>query len=496
MKLNQNLCEKLSEMRHQNQVSFHVPGHKFGRSLTEPLAQQGLRLESLDYTEINGTDNLHAPEGVILTAQKEAARIFKALETQFLVGGTTSGILSAILGTVPRGAKLILPRDAHRSVLSAVLLGGIEPVFVMPEIDSAVGIALGLSAEKVLEAVQSHPDAAAILVTYPNYEGIACDLKSIIELAHRHGMTVIVDEAHGSHLGLSRDLPETALSLGADLSIQSTHKTLTSLTQSSMLHYGTERGLSLKPRISAYLAMLQSSSPSYPLMLSLELAASHYELKGPEEMNRLMTLIDGFYKAAVLMGYKFMHDLMSWPEGFSFDRTRLVISGCGLGIDGYQLYEALERDGVIGEYATPLYVVLIPSIVSETADFERLRLSLRRLAEMAPPPSSSVGFNVPKLKVADLPVRGVSSEQALWAERERIPLSEAIGRIAGDFLIPYPPGIPLLVPGEIVTEEVLRIVLSDLGIQHKVNGLADGLFSVLKAAQSTEAHLSEAQTRE
>jgi arginine/lysine/ornithine decarboxylase len=483
MKSSQKLFEKLSELRHKNQVSFHVPGHKFGRGLSELLAQQALSLESLDYTEIPGTDNLHAPEGVILTAQNEAARIFGALETQFLVGGTTSGILGAILGTVPRGAKLILPRDAHKSVLSAVLLGGIEPVFVMPEIDKTAGISLGLSADKVQEAVRRHPDAAAILVTYPNYEGVACDLRSIIKLAHYHGLIVIVDEAHGSHLGLSRDLPETALSLGADLAVQSTHKTLTSLTQSSMLHYGTERGLSLKPRISAYLSMVQSSSPSYPLMLSLELAAGYYETKGPEEMQRLMALIDGFYKSAVSMGYKFMHDQMTWPEGFSFDKTRLVISGCDLGMDGYQLYEALEMDGVIGEYATPLYVVLIPSIVSEASDFHRLTSSLGRIAETTSPHSKSVNsfeFNVTNLKVTELPKRGVSPEQALWAEQERIPLSEAKGRIAADFLIPYPPGIPLLVPGEIISEEVLRIVLSDLGIQHKVNGLADGRFAVLK----------------
>jgi arginine decarboxylase len=483
MKSTHNLFEKLSEMRHQKQVSFHVPGHKFGRGLSELLAQQALSLESLDYTEIPGTDNLHAPEGVIFQAQKAAARIFGALETQFLVGGTTTGLLGAILGTIPRGAKLILPRDAHKSVLSAVLLGGIEPVFVMPGIDSAVGIALGLSADKVLDAVRRHPDAVAILVTYPNYEGVACDLRSIIDLAHQHGLTVIVDEAHGSHLGLSCELPETALSLGADLTVQSTHKTLTSLTQSSMLHYGTERGLLLKPRISAYLSMLQSSSPSYPLMLSLELAASHYETKGQEEMKRLMALIDGFYKSAVSMGYKFMHDQMSWPEGFCFDKTRLVISGCDLGIDGYQLYEALEMDGVIGEYATPLYVVLIPSIVSEASDFDRLTSSLSRIAEIASPTSKSINsfeFNVPNLKITELPKRGASAEQALWAEQERIPLSEANGRIAADFLIPYPPGIPLLVPGEIISEEVLRIVLSDLGIQHKVNGLADGRFAVLK----------------
>lgn len=483
MKSTKNLFETLTELRHQNQVSFHVPGHKFGRGLSELLAHQALSLEALDYTEIPGTDNLHAPEGVIFEAQKEAARIFGALETQFLVGGTTSGILGAILGTVPRGAKLILPRDAHKSVLSAVLLGGIEPVFVMPEIDSAVGIVLGLSAGRILDVVRRHPDAAAILVTYPNYEGIACDLRSIIEVAHQHGLTVIVDEAHGSHLGLSCKLPATALSLGADLAVQSTHKTLTSLTQSSMLHYGTTRGLQLKPRISAYLSMLQSSSPSYLLMLSLELAARHYETKGMEEMQRLLTLIDDLKNAAVSMGYKFMHDQLTWPEGFCFDRTRLVISGCALGMDGYQLYEALELDGVIGEYATPLYVVLIPSIVSEASDFDRLTSSLRRIAEKASPPSKLVNsgrFIAPTLKVTELPTRGTSAEQALWAEQESIPLSEAKGRVAADFLIPYPPGIPVLVPGEIISEEVLRIVLSELGIQHKVNGLTDGRFAVLK----------------
>ena len=477
------LYHKLSALKHQHQVSFHVPGHKFGRSLSEVLKQEALSLEALDYTEISGTDNLHAPEGVIAAAQKEAARIFGALETQFLVGGTTSGILGAVLGTVPRGSKLIMPRDAHKSVLSAVLLGGIVPVYILPEIDSVTGIALGLSADRVQEAVEAHPDAAAVLVTYPNYEGSACDLRSIAEIAGRHGLALIADEAHGAHFGLSEALPESALSLGADIVVQSTHKTLTSLTQSSMIHYGTERALRLKPRIAAYLGMLQSSSPSYPLMLSLEIAARHYEVSGESEMSALLERIDHFSEKAKSMGFLMVHDLVALPKGFSFDRTRLVISGGRLGLDGYSLYHELEADGVIGEYAMPDYVVLIPSIVSDVQDFERLTVSLDRIRKNAALPLNQSRQRAPAIKLTSLPHQVVSAEQALWSERELVPLAEAVGRIAGDFLTPYPPGTPLLMPGERITEEVVSVVLSVLGIEHKVNGLKDGLFTVLKLPQ-------------
>jgi arginine decarboxylase len=476
----ESLFSKLSAMRHRGQISFHVPGNKFGRGLSQFLSEEKLLLESLDYTEINGTDNLHAPEGVILASQKEAARTFGALETQFLVGGTTAGILSAILGSVPRGGRIILPRDAHRSVLSAVLLGGLEPVCLMPEIDTATGIVLGLSAETVREALLIHPDAAAVLVTYPNYEGVACNLSAIVEIAHGQNVPVIVDEAHGAHFGLSEDLPDTALSLGADIVVQSTHKTLTSLTQSSMLHYGTERGLEMKPRISNYLAMLQSSSPSYPLMVSLELAASFYASEGSTHMAGLLREVETLASKAKSLGYSFMHDAMELPEGFAVDRTRLVISAAELGMDGYQLYQALEENGVVGEYATPLYVVLIPSLVSDASDFSALMTSLEKLAREAVPAGIRALPRVPVLRITALPERAVSAEEALWSAREAVPIAEAKGRVAGDFLIPYPPGIPLVMPGEIVSEEVVRIVKSDLGIQHKVNGLHADCFSVLK----------------
>ena len=477
----ESLFSQLVTMRHRGQTSFHVPGNKFGRGLSRFLSEEKISLEALDYTEIHGTDNLHAPEGVILASQREAARCFGALETQFLVGGTTAGILGAILGTVPRGAKIILPRDAHRSVLSAVSLGGLEPVCLMPQIDTATGIALGLSAGTVREALLQHPDAAAVLLTYPNYEGVACDLRVIVEIAHGQNVPVIVDEAHGAHFGLSEALPDTALSLGADIVVQSTHKTLTSLTQSAMLHYGTERGLEMKPRISSYLAMLQSSSPSYPLMVSLELAARFYETEGSTHMAWLLGAVEMLASKAKSLGFQFMHEAMVLPAGFAVDRTRLVISATGLGMDGYQLYQALEEDGVVGEYATPLYVVLIPSLVSDAADFSALMTSLEKLADKAVPAANKALPRVPVLRITTLPERAVSAEEALWSPREAVPIAEAKGRIAGDFLIPYPPGIPLVMPGEIVSEEVVRIVQSDLGIQHKVNGLNDGCFSVLKS---------------
>lgn len=475
------LFETLTDMARQKRVSFHVPGNKFGRGLSEVLAAQDLRLEELDFTEIEGTDNLHAPEGVIQVAQVHAAEVFGALETQFLVGGTTSGNLAAVMGTVPRGSKLILPRDAHKSVHSAVLLGGVVPVYVLPEMDRITGLSLGISEAGARKALSEHPDAAAVLVTYPNYEGVTSPLSAILKEAHSRGLPVIVDEAHGAHLGLSEALPPTALSLGADVVVQSTHKTLTSLTQSSMLHYGTARGLSLKPRIAGFLGMIQSTSPSYPLMVSLELAVRYYESTGRQAMVALLAQVSEVSAKARSLGFDLMHDLMALPAGYGLDPTRLLIGGRRLCLDGYGLCDELARAGIISEYATSEAVVLIPSIASTREDFARLAQALEAIASSrATRPLKT--YTQPVVPVhAPLPLQVLSPEAAFWAPKERIPFAEALGRIAGDFLTPYPPGIPLLVPGERVSEEVQRIVLKELGIQHKVSGLQEGTFTVLKS---------------
>lgn len=480
------LFETLVEMRRAEGISFHVPGHKFGRTLTDALKLENMRFENLDYTEIKGTDNLHAPEGIIAEAQKYAASVFGALDTHFLVGGTTSGLLGALLGTVARGGKLIAPRDAHRSVHSAVLLGGIEPIYVVPHLDSETGISLGMSSIEAAHAMTAHPDAKALLVTYPTYVGAACDLKKIIQMAHDHEILVIVDEAHAAHFGLSDQLPDTALSLGADLAVQSTHKTLTALTQSSMLHYGTKRGLDLKPRISAYLSMIQSSSPSYPQMVSLELAARFYELEGADSMKKLIERVDQFQFEAKALGYDWIQDEILWPEGYQFDRTRILLSGRKFGLDGYALMEILESNEVYPEYATSSHVVLIPSLVSDSKDFEILTRVLSHTAETYKFEKNQKNLEPKPLRIPQESIRAVSSEVALWSEKEMIPIEESQGRISGDFLIPYPPGIPLLVPGEVVTEEVIRIVRTELGIHHKIHGLSSGMMTVIKPSNDAK----------
>jgi arginine/lysine/ornithine decarboxylase len=477
------LFETLVDLKHLSQVSFHVPGNKFGRDLTPVLEKNGLSFEALDYTEVAGTDNLHAPEGAIKAAQNKAAKAFGARETQFLVGGTTAGILAAVLGTVPRGHKLILPRDAHRSVHSAILLGGIVPVYVMPQLDMATGVSLGMSVERALEAIISNPDASAVLVTYPTYEGIACDLGRIIEAAHNHDMLVIADEAHAAHFDASEDLPPSALSLGADLSAQSTHKTLTSLTQSSMLHYGTEKGMAAKPRVSSYLAMIQSSSPSYPLMVSLELATELFILESASRMKILIDRIDHLWNKIRPLGFESLVDSIELPQGLRVDVTRIALRGCGIGFDGYALQEALETYGILCEYATPTHVLLIPSMASTENDFDCLLSALESIAAGA---ANSVLRKAGAAKAFRVPVtfiRMISAEEALWHEKESVGIEHAAGRIAGEFLVPYPPGIPLVAPGEVVTEEIICIIREELGIKHKINGLHDGKILVVKQSE-------------
>lgn len=476
--MNEGLFKRLVDIKRQSQVSFHVPGHKFGRDLTPVLENHAVTFETLDFTEIKGTDNLHAPQGAIKDAQENAAKAFGALETQFLVGGTTAGILAGVLGTVSRGKKLIMPRDAHRSVHSAVLLGGLEPVYIMPQLDRVTGISLGVQVEGALEAIKQHPDAGAVIITYPTYDGIACDLGRIIRAANDAGILVIADEAHAAHFGTSEKLPPTALSLGADLVAQSTHKTLTSLTQSSMLHYGTQFGLAAKPRVSAYLAMIQSTSPSYPLMASLDLAAMHFLVHGPERMNALLRQMEQFWEIAHKLGFGSLYDLIDLPEACRVDPVRLALTGVSFGLDGYALQEALEKRGIICEYATQTHALLIPSIASTENDFERLIEALDQISSVHTR-ENHVVWSTKAFRIPEKFMRAISGEAALWHDKILISLDKAAGSIAGEFLIPYPPGIPLVVPGEVITEEILGIILEELGINHNIHGVYDGRIVVL-----------------
>lgn len=285
------ILNQLGEIVNNNIVSFHVPGHKLGK-IYDRLGYSNIleNIYKMDTTEILGTDNLHSPDGIIKKSQERAARVFKSKNTYYLINGSTCGIQGAIMSVCNPKDKIIVNRDCHQSVINTFILGDIEPVYIYPQIDTKTNILMGIKIEDAIKTINDNLDAKAILLTYPTYYGKVYDLKTICDYAHSKGMIVIVDEAHGAHLGLSNRLPMTALEQGADIVIQSTHKTLPSFTQSSMLHIQGER--INQDRLTSILRMIESSSPSYMLMSSLELAVDIYEKKGEFLMEELLHNID------------------------------------------------------------------------------------------------------------------------------------------------------------------------------------------------------------
>ena len=293
--MKKSILNQLGEIINNNLVSFHVPGHKLGK-IYDRLGYSNI-LESLykmDTTEILGTDNLHSPEGIIKESQERAARVFNSKNTYYLVNGSTCGIQAAMMSVCNPKDKIIVNRDCHQSVINTLILGDIEPAYIYPQIDNKTNILMGIKIEDAIDTIDKNLDAKAILLTYPTYYGKVYDLKTICNYAHSKGMMVIVDEAHGAHLGLSDKLPMTALEQGVDIVVQSTHKTLPSFTQSSMIHIQGERVN--QERLTSILRMIESSSPSYMLMSSLELAVDIYETKGKDLMDELLDNIDIFKK--------------------------------------------------------------------------------------------------------------------------------------------------------------------------------------------------------
>lgn len=427
-------------------ANFHVPGHRQGRGLSEELLLLGGQaLFELDLTEIPGLDDLHTPQGVIARAQELAARAYGAEHSFFLVNGSTIGIHALLMAVGGRG-EVLLPRNAHRSALGGLILSGADPVYVMPEIISGFGIAAGVLPERIRLAMESNPGIRAVLTVRPNYFGVADDLAGQAVLVHAQGRPVLVDEAHGAHLRFHRGLPADALTCGADAAVQSTHKLGGSLTQSSLLHLGGSR---LNAEVVAgALSLLQTTSPSYLLMASLDLARRQLALSGAGLLERTLTLAGKTrQRLARIKGLKVLSkaDL----AGFDLDLTRLVINVGGLGLTGYQVSDLLfRRYNVYIEMAEANNIVAFLSIGTTPADCDALVKALEDIAcrERCAHPVKfpEVPFNIKKR---------MKPREAWFAASQRVALAEARGRICAETVAVYPPGIPVLCPGEEINPE-------------------------------------------
>lgn len=442
------ILDELMKNNKNNLISFHVPGHKNGK-IYDLLGYKDL-LESIykmDTTEIIGTDNLHSPEGIIKKSQEKASRVFKSDKTYFLVNGTTCGIQASIMSICNDNDKILVNRDCHHSVINACILGNINPVYIDYKLDNDYFILEGVLEEDVIKSIDENLDAKALVLTYPTYYGATYDLEKICEYAHKKNMVVIVDEAHGAHLGLSEKLPKTALEQGADIVIQSTHKTLPSFTQSSMLHI--KGGKVDSSKISEILRIIETSSPSYLLISSLEIATEIYEKYGRDLMDKLLENIDNFIKDISKNDFVKVYN--------KFDKTKIFISLKKLGITGYELEKILRKNNIQVELSNYYGVLLICTISNDYDDFKSIKNAINNIITDKKDKyfEELKTINYPKI----IPKKILNPREAFYKNKKSVKIYDSIGQISGEYIIPYPPGVSILSPGEIITKEIIDYIL-------------------------------------
>lgn len=441
---------RLDQYQKSDYYGFHMPGHKrnvekYGRTLPY----------GIDITEIDGFDDLHHAQGMILDAQKRAARLYHARETKFLVNGSTVGILSAILGTTKKGDRILVARNCHKSVYHALFLQELEPVYLYPEYEEALGLNGEILPEQVEQALLEYPDIRAVMIVSPTYDGVVSDVKSIAEIAHRHGIPLIVDEAHGAHFGFHPYFPKNSNQLGADLVIHSVHKTLPSLTQTALLHMNGN--LVERSRVELYLRMLQTSSPSYVLMASIDGCMESLEQVDDfvEYVENLKDFEDELHNLSVLKRVKTQH----------YDGSKIVISTRNCGISGKELKdELLQKFHLQLEMAAGEYALAMTSVGDTKEGFQRLKEALFALDQSLDPvvTERDVNLSLPKAQ----PVKSIR-EALLDSRRVWVDWEDAIGEISTEFAYLYPPGIPILVPGERITREGIEYlrIHQEMGFQ-------------------------------
>lgn len=438
-------CKLYNFLKNNNNYPFHMPGHKRNPRYVELMSMGA----ALDITEICGADNLHGADGIILSAMERASRLWDSDKSYILVNGSTCGLLTAMWTVAHRGDKVLVSRNCHKSVYHGIELLGLRPVFLTPEYLEDIGVYGELKAETVKKAIDKHSDAVCVIAVSPTYEGYISDLSAISELCHRAGMVLIADEAHGAHLDLSPCFTGGAVRAWADITVHSLHKTLPALTQTAMLHLKGDRVD--RGRLEHGLAIFQSSSPSYLLMSSAEQATAMAEHR--EDFEVWYSLIKGLYRD--MLGLKGVYLL---PESENRDSSKLVIKGK----NGIALAAFLRDKGIELEYATESFALAMTGLGDRCEGFQKLAAALFA-ADNAVETAKKASFDYPYCE-GELET---DIETALRSSAELMPLSKAAGRVSAEYIWAYPPGIPLIIPGQPISKELAEIdtkgLLSDKG---------------------------------
>ena len=447
------IYEALESFQKMRVVPFDVPGHKRGRGNPELAALLGEKCVSMDVNSMKPLDNLCHPVSVIRQAEDLAAEAFGAAHAFLMVGGTTSAVQSMVLSVVKRGDKIILPRNVHRSVMGALVLGGAIPVYVNPEGDDRLGISLGMTLDAVKQAIAANPEAKAILVNNPTYYGICSDLKSIVELAHAHGMYCLADEAHGTHFYFGENMPISAMAAGADMAAVSMHKSGGSLTQSSLLLIGKNIQEGYVRQI---INLTQTTSASYLLLSSLDISRRNLALRGKESFAKVAQMAQYARKEINAIGgyYAYGSELINGDSVFDFDITKLAVNTLDIGLAGIEVYDLLRDEYDIQiEFGDLGNILAYLSIGDRERDLERLVSSLAEIRRRF----GKSGNELMKQEYID-PQVVASPQEAFYAAKESLPIEQTEGRISSEFLMCYPPGIPIIAPGELITKEILNYI--------------------------------------
>ena len=442
--------EKFSKMR---VVPFDVPGHKRGRGNPELARLLGEKCVSMDVNSMKPLDNLCHPVSVIRDAEQLAADAFGAAHAFLMVGGTTSAVQSMVMSVVKAGEKIILPRNVHRSVMGALVLCGAIPVYVDPDCDTDLGIPLGMRTDVLKETIERTPDAKAVLINNPTYYGICSDLRSIVELAHAHGMLALADEAHGTHFYFGENMPVSAMAAGADLAAVSMHKSGGSLTQSSLLLAGPNVNAD---HVRQIINLTQTTSASYLLLSSLDISRRNLALRGREAFAGVVELADYAREEINDIGdwYAFSAERINGSSIFDFDRTKLSVHTLNVGLAGIEVYDILRDEYDIQiEFGDLGNILAYLSIGDRKRDVERLVSALSEIRRLYGRARAGMMANeyIP-------PDVAVTPQFAFYAPKESLPIEETAGRICSEFVMCYPPGIPILAPGERVTDKILEYI--------------------------------------
>lgn len=476
----------LLEHAKRKPLQFHIPGHKRGAGMNPEFRDFiGENALSIDLINIAPLDDLHNPHGIIKEAQELAAEAFGADHTFFSVQGTSGAIMAMVMSVVEPGDKIIVPRNVHKSVITALILAGATPVFIHPVMDETLGIAHGITTASVQRALEQHPDAKAVLVINPTYFGVAANLREIVKVAHSYGVPVLVDEAHGAHIHFHEELPMSAMEAGADMAATSLHKLGGSLTQSSILN--VREGRVNPQRVQMIMSMLTTTSTSYILLASLDAARKQLALHGREMNEKALRLARRAREALNQIPgiYCFGDERIGEEAIYDYDPTKLTIHVRELGITGYEAEKWLREVHNIEVELSDLYNVLcfitagdseetVNALVAAIRDLSQTFYSKRTAREV-------------RVVLPKIPVLALSPRDAFYAETETVPLDEAVGRIMAEFIMVYPPGIPIVMPGEILTEENLAYIRENLAVGLPVKGPEDPTIQTVKVIKTHRA---------